>query len=208
MQFKFTQNLLSGYIVGLVLLLIFVGLTYSHGKKIDGTIISLANEEIPSLIAASNLKRDFQAQALQLHELYATNNEETYKKQYISIKASILIDSSNLQSVTEHTNFVANLDKKVLDQDHKANQFVEIMRQPEVDWDAARSALSEFRAGANKIEVELDQLVTQVSAKTQDQVAASKALSTQLTNIGLLFIGSLVLGLLALVYFSPHRTHA
>ena len=208
MQFKFTQSLLTGYVVGLVLLLIFVAITYDSGKKIDSTIANLANEEIPGLIAASNLKRDFQAQTLQLYELYATNDEVAYKRQYIKIKAAILIDASNLQSVAEHTSFVANLDKKILQQEDKANRFVEIMRQPEVDWDGARSALSDFSAGANNIEVELDQLVAQVTAKTQDQVAASKALSTQLTHIGLLFIGALVFGLLALVYFSPNKTHA
>lgn len=208
MQLKFTQSLLTGYVVGLVLLLIFVAITYDNGKKIDSTIANLANEEIPGLIAASNLKRDFQAQTLQLYELYATNDEVAYKKQYIKIKAAILIDASNLQSVAEHTNFVANLDKKILQQEEKANRFVEIMRQPDVDWNGARSALSDFSADANNIEIELDQLITQVTAKTQDQVATSKALSEQLTNIGLLFVGSLVFGLLALIYFSPHRTHA
>ena len=206
MQFKFTQSLLTGYVVGLVLLLIFVAITYTNGKKIDNTIANLANEEIPGLIAASNLKRDFQAQTLQLYKLYATNDEAAYKKRYIEIKAAILIDASNLQSVVEHTNFIANLDQKILQQEEKANRFVEIMRQPEVDWDGARNALFDFSAGANNIEIELDQLVTQVTAKTQDQVATSKALSAQLTNIGLLFIGSLVVGLLALIYFSPHKT--
>jgi hypothetical protein len=208
MQFKFTQSLLTGYVVGLVLLLIFVAIAYTNGKKIDNTIVNLANEEIPGLIAASNLKRDFQAQTLKLYELYATNDEVAYKNQYIKIKAAILIDASNLQSVAEHTDFVANLDKKILQQEEKANQFVEIMRQSEVDWDAARSALSEFSAGANNIEAELDNLITQVTAKTQDQVATTKALSTQLTYIGLLFIGSLIVGLLALIYFSPHKADA
>ena len=205
MQFKFTQNLLTGYIVGLVLLLIFVAITYTNSKKIDSTIVNLANEEIQGLIAASNLKRDFQAQALKLYELYATNDEVAYKKQYVQIKAAILIDASNLQSVTVHTDFVANLDKKILAQEEKANLFVDIMSQPDVDWDAARSALSDFSAGANNIEIELDQLITQITAKTQDQVATSKALPAQLTIIGLLFIASLIIGLLALIYFSPSK---
>ena len=208
MQFKFTQSLLAGYIVGLVLLLIFVAISYSNGKKINNTIVNLANKEIPGLIAASNLKRDFQAQTLKLYELYATNDEVSYKNQYIKIKAAILIDASNLQSVAPDSDFVAHLDKKILQQEEKANRFVEIMRQQEVDWDAARSALSDFSASTNNIEIELDQLVTQVAAKTQDQVATSKALSTQLSYIGLLFIGSLIVGLLALIYFSPHKVHA
>lgn len=207
MQFKFTQSLLAGYVVGLVLLLIFVAITYNNGKKIDDTIVNLANKEIPGLIAASNLKRDFQAQTLKLYELYATNDEVAYKNQYIKIKSAILIDASNLQSVAQRTDFVTQLDKKILQQEEKANQFVEIMRQPQVDWDAARSALSDFSAGANNIETELDQLITEVTANTQEQVATSKALSTQLTYIGLLFVGSLIIGLLALVYFSPPKTY-
>ncbi len=205
MPFKFTQNLLTGYIVGLAVLSLFVAISYSNGKKVEQTIVNLANEEIPGLIAASNLKRDFQAQTLQLYKLYATNDEEAYKKQHIKIKADILIDSTNLQALVQNTNFVADLDQKILQQEGKSDKFVEIMRQPDVDWDGARSALAEFSAGANKIELELDQLVTQVTAKTQRQVSSSKAQSAQLTNIGLIFIAALVLGLIGLIYLNSSK---
>jgi hypothetical protein len=206
MQFKFTQNLFTGYFIGLAVLSLFIAISYNHGKKIDETIVNLANKEIPSLIAASNLKRDFQAQTLQLYELYATNDESAYKTQYIKIKGDILINSTLLQSLVIKTDFVANLDQKILQQETKANQFVEIMQQTEVDWDGARSALAEFSAGANKIEADLDQLVTQITDKTQQQVYSSKTQSAQLTNIGFIFIAALVLGLIALIYINTNNT--
>jgi hypothetical protein len=205
MQFKFTKSLLAGYIIGLVLLLILVTITYFHGKKIDKTIVNLANREIPSLIAASNLKRDFQAQTLELYELYATNDEEAYKTEYVKIKSSTLINASNLKALLDGDGFVASLDKSILLQEEKANRFVFIMRQPEVDWDSARESLADFSASANKIEHELDMLVVKVTTNTQKQVFASKSLSAELTYIGVLFICLLVICLIALIHYSPRK---
>ena len=150
MQVKFMQNLFTGYIVGLLLLLTFLGITYSHGNKIDSTIKKLANSEIPSLIAASNLKKDFQSQTIALYALYASNDENAYQKQFIHTKSAILIDASKLQSLLGVGEFTRSLDSKILAREEKANKFVEIMRKPEVDWDAARSSLSDFSEDAQK----------------------------------------------------------
>lgn len=202
MPFKLTQSWLTGYLVGLVLLLILVVITYLHGKKIDQTIVSLANEEIPELIAASNLKRDFQAQTLHLYELYATNDELAYQRDYIKVKSATLIDASNLKSLTPDSAFIAQLDSNIVQQEEKANRFIEIMRQPEIDWDASRAALSDYSASANMLASGLDQLVSQVTEKAQKQVATSKALSAELTYIGVLFISLLLFSLLALINLS------
>lgn len=207
MQFKLTSHQFAGYILGLVLLLILVTITYFHGKKIDHTISNLANEKMPELIAASNLKRDFQAQTIQLYELYATNDENNYQREYIKIKSSTLINASNLKSFATSNQFVANLDQNIATQEEKANRFLEIMRQPEVDWDAARDALSEFSANANKIERELDSLVEQVTSNTQKQVDASKALSAELTYIGVIFVSLLLFSVIALINYTPRKVN-
>jgi hypothetical protein len=201
------QNLFTGYVFGLLLLFTFLAISYNSSKKIDHTINQLANYEIPSLIAASNLKKDFQAQTIALYALYATNDENAYQRQFIQTKSAILIDATKLQALLGQNEFAHSLDTKILAREEKANHFVEIMRQPEVDWDAARSSLSEFSADAEKIEFELDQTVAHITQKTQAQTLSSQTILAQLSNIGLLFAGLFIVGLCIQIAFTSNERH-
>ena len=200
MNDNFKRNVLMGYVVLFVLLIGFVAVSTVNASKIEVATSSLVNQKLPGLIAASQLKHDFQAQTIQLYELYATNDHTAYQAHYAKNKAAILIDAANLQSLAEYNKSAISIEKLSLQQDAIATGFVNIMASPEIDWDAARAALLTFSNGTNAIDNSLDTLVTSVTAQTQQQAETSKQHLNQLFNIGIVFMGLLFLGLSIMLY--------
>ena len=197
---NFKRNVLLGY-VGLFFLLIgFVVISTINASKIESATTSLVKQKLPGLLAASQLKHNFQAQTIQLYELYATNDQAAYKDNYAKIKAAILIDAANLQSLTEYNKNAVSIENLSLQQDALADKFVTIMANPSVDWDAARTALQAFSNGTQAIETNLDNLVANVSTQTQKQAETSKHHLEQLFKIGVVFAGLLFLGLSIMLY--------
>ena len=200
MNDNFKRNVLMGYVVLFVLLIGFVAVSTVNASKIEVATSSLVNQKLPGLIAASQLKHDFQAQTIQLYELYATNDHTAYQTHYAKNKAAILIDAANLQSLAEYNRSAISIEKLSLQQDAIATGFVNIMASPEIDWDAARAALLTFSNGTNAIDKSLDTLVTSVTAQTQQQAETSKKHLAQLFTIGIIFVGLLFLGLSIMLY--------
>ena len=194
------RNWLIGLFVLFLLLISFVAFSVTNGKKVTITTNHLAIETIPGLIAASNLKRAFQSHTIQLYELYATNDQENYKKYYAKNKADILIDSANLQVLPQFKGFTADIDKLSQQQEEVALSFVKVMQQPDIDWDAAREILAKFSAGTDQIEDNLDTLIGKVSKQSQDEAETTKALLAQLGNIGIIFVALLLLSLIAMLW--------
>ena len=81
---------------------------------------------------------------------------------------------AKLQSLTEYKLYEAELAKMGAKQAALTDQFVQIMRAPEVNWDAAREALAAFSKSANAMGVSLDGLVKTVSDQTLASANASK----------------------------------
>jgi hypothetical protein len=200
MNSNFKRNVLLGYVLLFVLLIGFVAVSTVNANKIEATTASLVNQKLPGLIAASQLKHDFQAQTIQLYELYATNDQATYKDAYAKNKAAILIDAANLQSLAEYNSSATSIEKLSLQQDAIAEKFVAIMTNETVDWDDARGALLAFSNGTSAIETSLDTLVASVTTQIQQQAETSKNHLTQLFKIGIVFVSLLFLGLSAMLY--------
>ena len=204
MKLNVTQKILAGYVVGFILLMAFAALTLFNGKKIEATTVALSEEKIPGLIAVASLKSNVQAQSNQLYELYATNDQAAFIKQHQATIAAMQIEVAKLQSLTEYKLYEAELAKMGAKQAVLTDQFVQIMRQPEVDWDGARTALSAFGESANQMGVALDGLVKNVSDQTLASANASKNLTEQLINLALVLAGLTFSGVLAAAYYS-HR---
>lgn len=204
MKLNVTQKILAGYVVGFILLTAFSTLTLLNGKKIEATTVALSQEKIPGLIAASSLKSNVQAQSNQLYELYATNDQAAFSKQHEPTIAEMQQQVAKLQSLTEYKIYEADLAKMGAKQAALTDQFVQIMRQPEVDWDAAREALATFSKSADGMGVSLDELVKTVSDQTLASASASNRLTEQLINLAFVLAGLTFLGVLAAAYYS-HR---
>ena len=200
MNSNFKRNVLLSYVVLFFLLIGFVTISTINARKIEVATTSLVSQKLPGLIAASQLKHNFQAQTIQLYELYATNDQAAYKDSYAKNKAAILIDAANLQSLAEYNTSAVSIEKLSQSQDEIANKFVGIMASSDVDWDGARAALQEFSNGTHAIEANLDSLVTNVTAQTKQQAETSKSYLSQLFKIGIVFVGLLFLGLSIMLY--------
>ena len=202
MNLNVMQKILMGYVIGFILLLAFALLTYFNGKKIEATTVLLSEQKVPSLIAVSSLKSNMQAQTNQLYELYATNDSAVFEKKHAATAAAMLLDSANLQSLPEFKVFDAPLAVIAAKQAELRSQFLDIMRQPAVDWDKAREVLSAFSASSAEMSGQLDQLVGKVSEQTLAQAKASQQLTEQLINLALSLAGLVFLGVLAMAYYS------
>lgn len=202
MKLNVTQKILVGYVAGFILLLAFAALTLINGKKIEDTTVALSQEKIPGLIAVSSLKSHVQAQTNQLYELYATNDLSAFNQQYAAANQAMEQDIVKLDSLQEYKPFAASLATMQANQVKLTNQFKQIMQKPEVDWDAARDALSAFSKSANQMQVELDVLVNTVSTQTLARAQDSQRLTEQLITAALLLTGLIFLGILGVAYYS------
>ena len=193
--------------VGFIFLMAFATLTLLNGKKIEATTITLAKEKVPGLIAAARLKSNVQAQSNQLYELYATNDHNKFTAQHTAVVAVMQQEVAKLSALAEYKFYEADLAAMATKQDALTNQFVKIMRQPEVDWDTARNALSAFSTSANEMGGALDALVKTVSDQTLASAKTSQQLTEQLINVALILAGITFFGVLAMAYLS-HRAVA
>ena len=208
MNSNFKRNVLLSYVVLFFLLIGFVAVSTINASKIEKATTGLVNQKLPGLIAASQLKHDFQAQTIQLYELYATNDHAIYKDNYAKNKAAILTNAANLQSLAEYNSSAANIEKLSLQQDATASKFVAIMANPSVDWDAARAELLVFSKGTTAIDSSLDALVNDVTVQTKQQADISKKHLSQLFIIGMVFVGLLFLGLSIMLYMVRTQKNA
>jgi methyl-accepting chemotaxis protein len=208
MNLNVTQKILAGYVAGFILLTAFAALTLFNGKKIEATTVALSQEKIPGLIAAASLKSNVQAQSNQLYELYATNDQATFSKQHQASIVAMKVEVSKLQSLAEYKLYEADLVKMGAKQAELSDQFVQIMRAPEVNWDAAREALAAFSKSANAMSVSLDGLVKTVSDQTLASASASNRLTEQLINLALVLAGLTFLGVIAAAYYSHRQVAA
>ena len=207
MKLNVTKKILVGYVVGFILLMAFAALTLFNGQKIEATTIALAQDKIPSLIAAASLKSNVQRQSNQLYELYATNDQNKFAAQHAEAKAAMQLDITKLNVLAEYKPHEAELASMSTSQEALTNQFVKIMREPEVNWDAAREVLVAFSKSANEMGVALDALVKTVADETLASANTSQQLTEQLINVALILAGFTFIGVLAMAYFS-HRTVA
>lgn len=200
MDSNFKRNVLLSYVVLFFLLIGFVVVSTINASKIEAATSSLVNQKLPGLIAASQLKHNFQAQTIQLYELYATNDQAAYKDNYAKNKAAILLNAANLQSLAEFNPSAVSIEALSQNQDAIASKFVGIMASTSVDWDAARAELLAFSKGTTAIDSSLDALVSNVTTQTKQQAETGKLHLAQLFKIGVVFIGLLFLGLSIMLY--------
>jgi len=205
MKFNVTQKILAGYLAGFVLLATFAGLTLFNGKRIEAATITLSQEKIPSLIAVAALKNGLQVQTNHLYELYATNDQALFAGRHQKDMNTEQTYLTSLQNLPEFRNYQSSLAVLGSKRVALSDQFVQVMRQPEVDWDGARAVLSNFSKGAMLEGNELDKLVQAVQNETLARATASQKLTEQLMNGGLILTVGVFLGLLAMIYFSNHQ---
>lgn len=204
MKLNVTQKILFGYVVGFVLLMAFAALTLFNGKKIEATTIALSQEKIPGLIAAASLKSSVQAQSNQLYELYATNDIAVFNQQKQLTVANMQQQIGKLTALAEYKPYQVSLADLGVKQATLTDNFVKIMRAPEVDWDDARTALAAFSKSADEMGTELDSMVNKVATNTLTSSKVSQKLTEQLINLALVLAGIIFLGVIAMAYYS-HR---
>lgn len=205
MKFKVAHKILAGYLAGFILLAAFAGLTLFNGKRIAATTIALSQEKIPGLIAVSALKNGLQMQTNHLYELYATNDQALFSSRHQQDMDAAKIRLGALQRLPEFKKYQSTLAYMSSRQADLSDKFVQIMRQPEVEWDAARTVLSDFGKAADAESIQLDQLVQSVSDETLARATASKKLTEQLMNGALILTAIVFFGFLGMVYFSNRQ---
>ena len=205
MTLNVTQKILLGYVIGFCLLLAFATLTLLNGKKIEATTAALSQEKIPGLIAVASLKSHVQTQSNLLYALYAANDQTTFAAQHAALMTAQLQDIANARALAEFKPYEAKLTEMSHKQEALTTQFVQIMRGPEVDWDAARDSLSTFSTSANEMGAMLDELVKTVSNQTLEQANASRLLTEQLINIALILSAVTFFGVMAMAYYSHQK---
>ena len=205
MRLNVTQKILIGYVAGFILLLAFTALTLFNGKKIEATTVTLSQEKIPGLIAVSNLRSDLQTQTIQLYELYATNNQTLFEKNHHHSMLAMQQDVAKLGALAEFRTYEAPLAVMTAKQTELTNQFVQIMRQSDIDWDAARSTLSAFSDSAKQTDSQLNQLVKTVSEQTLAKADASQKLTEQLITAGFVLAFLTFLGVVGMAYYSNRQ---
>jgi methyl-accepting chemotaxis protein len=191
-----------GYIVGFLLLSAFATLTLFNGKQIEATTLELSQTKIPALITAANLKSDLQIQINQLYELYATNDHKAFEDSHLRSLGMMNDNLAKLRSLEEYKSHEAKLLEIGVKQSNLAKIFVDVMRQPEVDWDKAREALAAFSASANAMSQELDVLVKQVADKTLLSAQNSQSLTEQLIQVGIVLAVLTLLGVISMAYYA------
>ena len=182
------------------LFIVFAVVSFTKSEEIVNSSEVLVKSKIPGLIAAGNLKRDFQAQTISLYQLYADAGFDAYKDRYTTIKSAILIDTANLEVLQEYK-IVADIVKKQLDdRDKIADEFVKTMTQQEIDWDLARDYLQKYSAVALKLEQDMDNVISEVSRQTELEATNSKDELSILLKIGIVFSFLLLFALLYLIH--------
>ncbi|HSI44352.1 MAG TPA: HAMP domain-containing protein [Methylotenera sp.] len=202
MKFRVTQKLLSGYIVGFLLLLAFTGLILFNGKRIEANTFNLSNEKLPALITVSALKSGIQSQSNHLYSLYVTAEPLPFQKLHeddVANQRTQLIAAEKIPEFAAHKEKFRDLDAKQM---ALTNEFVRVMKESTVDWDLAREVLARFSFGANLIQSELDLLVEEVNKSTLADAATSQYQTQQLMNAALLISCVLFIGVLLVAYFT------
>ena len=92
-----------------------------------------------------------QAQSNHLYALYATNDQATFATQHEATMAAESQDIAKAGALAEFKSYESKLTELSSKQEVLTNQFVQIMGQSEVDWDAARVALFAFSNSANEM---------------------------------------------------------
>ena len=177
MKFKVAHKIFIGYIVGLLLFLTFSGLTLFNGQRINTVTHSLAETKLPGLVAIANLKSNIQSRQLALFELYATADSSEFNKKF-SHDEELLQDLLLIVSeLPEYLDYQSQIMTLITSQQETAKHFVLEMTMEPIDWDNARTTLSNFSRSADETSVLLNtlsreaELATLTEAKWSSQLA-------------------------------------
>ncbi len=202
MNFKVTTKILLGYVVAFILFLAFAILTFTNGRRIELTTIDLSQNKLPSLVVISEIKGGLQQQTNYLYELYATNDHILFNKKNTPNQTSINENLKKLYNLSIYKGHSEDLELMLKKQTSIANNFVQVMSQSEVDWDNARSVLSEFSKATVKTESYLNSLVQEVSKETLTTANKSVNLTLELKNSALILVIVELLIIIAMFYFT------
>jgi methyl-accepting chemotaxis protein len=202
MNIKITTKILLGYVVAFVLFLAFAILTFTNGRRIELTTIDLSQNKLPSLVVISEIKGGLQQQTNYLYELYATNDHVLFNNKNLPNLASINENIKKLEHLSLYKGHSEALELMLKKQTSIANNFVQVMSQSEVDWDNARSVLSEFSKATVKTESYLNSLVQEVSKETLKTANKSVNLTLELKSSALILVIVEFLIIIAMLYFT------
>lgn len=199
MRLNITQKILAGYLVGFVLLLAFAGLTLTNGHRIEATTTRLADQQLPGLIAVTQLKSGFQTQKAHLYEFYATTNKTVFEQRYKQDMADVKAMLSTAKKLPDFANHEAALLEMIQHQQQLVDKFSQIITASDIDWDKARGTLAEFSAAADTLGASLDKLVNVGVKETLHEADASEQLVNQLISGSLLLTAIIFLGVIAMM---------
>jgi methyl-accepting chemotaxis protein len=205
MRISIAHKILGGYLAGFILLLGFAGLTLYNGKRIEATTQSLAQQKLPGLIAATNLKTGLQVQKNHLYELYAAPDKAAFDQRYQQDTATMQKQLTEMRKLPEYLPHDATIKGLIDRQQTLAASFSTTMGASEVDWDSARAGLAMFSTAVDEMAAELDQVVQQVEADTLSSADASQHRTQQLMTVSLTITAAIFCGVLAMIYFTTRQ---
>ncbi|MCE9633669.1 MAG: methyl-accepting chemotaxis protein [Methylophilales bacterium] len=202
MKLNITQKILAGYLAGFILLLAFAALTLLNGGRIGATTLTLADEQLPGLIAVTGLKSNLQSQKAHMYELYATTDRAAFDKRRREDLADMQAKLDAARKLPEFLASEASLKQMIEQQQALVVRFSAAMAQSEVDWDNARTILAQFGTAADNIGSSLDKLVGAGTDKTLEQAKASGVLVDQLMHVSIVLTVLILLGVVMMAYFA------
>lgn len=202
MNSKISRKILFGYVAGLIIFLVFAGLTLFNGQRINTVTQSLAENKLPGLVAIADLKNNIQSQKIALFELYATADSASFKKQYqqeTELMATLL---EMVGALPEYQTYQDQITNSLAKQEKNAKSFVSVMTMQDVDWDYARDTLAKFSSSAESTSDLLNTLSTDAEQATLMEATDSRRLISQLINVSIVITVLALIGIYVMVVYT------
>ncbi len=202
LSLNISKKILSGYVFCLVLFLLFSGLTLFNGQRINTVTKNLAEDQLPNMVAISDLNMLTQAQTVSLYELYATAESKPFyktQKNHIEQEKLLLEKISNLSEYQKYENEIID---KLKQQKQFANSFVKVMTSTRIDWDEARRTLANFANAAKDTANVLNKLANDAESATLLIANNSKNLISQLINMSFIITVLAIIGLFVMTKYT------
>lgn len=200
MDNKSSHRGIFGYVIVFIAFLLFAGLTFFNGQRINSVTQTLVEKKLPGLVAIADLKNNIQSQQITLYQLYATADTEQFQKTYKqeSLITMGLLDTVNM--LPQYQEYESQIAELLANQSQYATTFVDEMNQPSIHWDNARKALANFNMAVSDTSDKLNILSIEAQQATLDQAALSQDLIDQLIKASFIIASLILIGIFILAW--------
>jgi len=205
MNLKIAYKIFAGYIAGFLLFLVFSGLTLLRGQQINTVTQTLAETNLPGLVAIADLKSNLQSQEIALFELYATADGPAFRKRYTQETELMQALLQKVGELPEYQTHESKISESLVIQEKTAKRFVSEMTSQSVDWDNARDTLARFSRSSKSTSELLNVLSEEAEVSTLNQAEWSRDLIQQLINACFAITFLVVIGLYFMTIYTRNN---